>query len=173
MYKVSVFIGTCVVLTLMIQLTLAVSHHKPTDTLKSECIKHNGITREARERHELSWKTSRFKREELIKWFKIFFPNNTKGLTMDDCNRIRNRFLKGIELAAVETCETVFFRCDCNADGIIDDDDFENSKDFCLKDANAAEKLNYYIGDRLVDKNDPFGAMKEPDPVDPALLVDT
>jgi hypothetical protein len=167
------FIGTCVVVLFLIQLSAAVSHHKPTDIIYSNCIRHpEGITREARERHEASWRASRFKREELIDWFRIFFPGNTIGLNISECNKIRNRFLKGPEKGVVESCEKIFWKCDCNNDGIIDDEDFENAKDYCLKDANAAEKLNYYVADRLVDKNDPYGAMKEPEPVDPALIAE-
>lgn len=151
---------------------IASSHHKPTDILQSVCIGKEGVTRAKHEANLASWKNCRFQREDLVSWVKIFFPNNTKGLTMEDCLKVRSHYLKGPELAILESCETVFIRCDCDKDGIIDEDDLINTADYCLKDCKAAERLYFCVGSRMVDKNNPFGETKDPEEIDPELIKD-
>jgi hypothetical protein len=170
--KTLIFLSLIVVVILTIQQAFASSHHRPTDILQSVCVGKEGVTRAHHEANLNSWKDCRFKREDLVEWVRIFFPNNTRGLTMEECQRVRSHYLKGPELAVLESCETVFVRCDCNKDGVIDEEDLENTGDYCIKDCKAANRLFYCIGDRMLDHNNPFGETKEPEAVDPALIAD-
>lgn len=171
--KAFFFLGLVILVIFSVQQSIASSHHKPTDILQSVCVGKEGVTRAKHEENLASWKGCRFQREDLVAWVKIFFPNNTQGLTMGDCLKVRNHYLKGPELAVLESCETVFIRCDCDKDGIIDEDDLMNTGDYCLKDCNAANRLYYCIGDRMVDKSNPFGETKDPEKIDPELIKDS
>lgn len=167
-----IVLGVVLLGILLIQQTDAVSHHKPTDIIQSVCVGKAGVTRAQHEKNLASWKNCRFQREELVPWVQKLFPQNTLGLSMENCTSVRNKFLKGPELAVMETCETVFIRCDCNKDGIIDEEDLLNTSDYCIKDCKAANRLFFAIGDRIVDMNDPFGATKDPEAVDPDSIAD-
>ncbi|OQW72216.1 MAG: hypothetical protein BVN35_14490 [Proteobacteria bacterium ST_bin11] len=97
-----------------------------------------------------SWNTVPFKRSDIINYMKLGFDtNNNSALDFEECENARNEYLNEAERQIVESCETIFIKCDCDGDGKITQEDFENAYMTCLKDATAGTLIKKLIGDRM------------------------
>lgn len=100
--------------------------------------------------NKATWEGCRFQRGEVISWMdKGFDIDNDGYLSMWECEYARNYYFNPVELMFGESCETVFKRCDCDGDKLIDYNDFTNSWQTCLANCNAAKRIWFFIGSRL------------------------
>ena len=130
---------------------LVVASFKNVDPLiQSECANGAKRRRSLIEEDRKSWDTVPFKREDLIGYMKLGFDtDDDKALSYQECENARNYYLNDFERQIVETCETIFLKCDCDQDGYITQEDFANSYMTCLKDAKSGKIIYYFVGSRI------------------------
>jgi hypothetical protein len=82
-----------------------------------------------------------------------FDLNNDGVWTIDECEFARLYYFNELERMLGETCKTVFFRCDCDGDGKMTIEDFENSRVSCLRNCRAVSRIKAFVLDKMPTKN--------------------
>ncbi len=124
---------------------------KPRDIIiSSPCV--DGVTRKLSQvlADNRSWDDYDFVRDDVIAYMKLGFDQNDDGyLSEEECNEARSYYFTPFELQWGETCRTVIMRCDCDGDGLISLDDFQNSYMTCLRRGIDGARIKYLIGQRI------------------------
>lgn len=126
---------------------------KGGDRKPTQCV--NGISKSyaSYQKDQASWETCPWQRTEIYGWVGLGFDlNGDEEIDFEECIYAREYYFLDIEKQLGETCETVFYRCDCDGDGYLSVSDFENSDQSCLPDCNAAWRIYNYIGKRMAGK---------------------
>lgn len=141
------------------------AHHGETkNDTKQQPLCANGkvISLERQEENRKSLETCRLKREDVIAVFRKGFDISGDGwFTPDECEKARGFYLKWYEraLASTETCAKVFEHCDCDGDGRINEKDFEDAKNTCLRNCDTLVMIDFFIGSRM--KGNAFEGVKD------------
>lgn len=165
-------------LTLCVVGAFAREHHRKTDhhgnstgvldpneLLPSLCANGATVTRGEREANIASLETCKYHRDDVIDAVKELFVLNEDdedcegsaedcGLrfTIEDCYAGRHRLLPAIIEPFVESCETIFDHCDCDADRVITTRDFHTAIDTCLRNCRTLHDLVDHVKGKLSDK---------------------
>lgn len=121
--------------------------------VSSPCV--DGVTRKLSQvrADNRSWDEYDFVRDDVIAYMKLGFDQNGDGyLSERECNEARNFYFSPFELQWGETCRTVILRCDCDGDGLISLEDFQNSYMTCLRRGIDGARIKYLIGGRITEK---------------------
>lgn len=114
----------------------------------------NGIShpKSVVEEDQASWLTCSHQRAEVIEYMKRGFDlDNNQMWDIDECEMARQYYFSPMErmLAAKISCEDIFFRCDCDGDGSISQEDFEMSYLSCLRNCDRAMLIKRLVLDRM------------------------
>lgn len=131
-----------------------------SDIMQPLCVNGKMVTRAEREENLKSLETCELKREDVIAYFGKGFDINGDGwFTMDECEKARVYYLKWWERSVAESCVEVFAHCDCDGDGRINEQDFTDAKDTCLRNCKTLKNIQFFIGSRMV--GNAFEGVKE------------
>jgi len=120
------------------------------DIMEPLCANGKLVTRARREENRKSLESCSLKREDVIAVFRKGFDINNDGwFTKDECEKARGYYLKWWERPEAESCDKVFEHCDCNGDGRINEQDFEDAKDTCLRNCDTLKMIDFFIGSRM------------------------
>lgn len=130
------------------------------DVMEPLCVNGKMVTRARREENLKSLENCPLNRDDVIAIFKKGFDINQDGwFTMDECEKARTYYLKWWERPEAESCAEVFDHCDCDGDGRINEQDFTDARDTCLRNCDTLKMINFFIGSRMV--GDAFEGVKE------------
>lgn len=132
----------------------ALKRNNPDEMVYTPCVNQISHPRSVIEADLKSWETCKYQRSEIIDYMKRGFDLNNDGVwTIDECEFARLYYFNELERMLGETCQTVFFRCDCDGDGQMTIEDFENSRVSCLRNCVAAGRIKALVLDKMPTSN--------------------